>query len=1169
MKFTGERYIGNFNNAQISYEHWHRYLFATEYVKNKKVLDIACGEGYGTHLLANYAYEIVGVDISEEAVEHARNTYRTVNSKFLVGSVNKIPITENHIFDVIISYETIEHVNATDQILFLLEVKRLLRKDGLFIVSTPDKYYYSDLADYKNEFHIKEFYRDEFYHFLKEYFGKTAVLGQQIFTGSAILNTESDKRNGMVPYYLNHIDNRFVLDDSGQQSTYLIAICSDIDFDIQNSLLVDNSMRLLKEKDESWLKEIKRNNDYHNGNIASLFIFLKDNSIINRSSELNNTHFNLTFDIKGISGIKYLRFDPTESKICRVKIISIKYESLQSGFIEYPLDELTSNGKLDTDGYFVFETLDPMIYIQVQDSTDLITIEGYRELAPLQKVDDLLRLKNEELDQKKEELNQKNEELNQKKEELIRVYMDLTQKAEEQIFVEQCNFEVISSNFSKIEDVFISEHFNKTFDIIIPVYNGLEYLNPLFESIFKNTDVYYNLIVINDASTDYRIADFLEKILTGKSNVKLIHNEVNLGFVKTINLGLNMSKNDVVILNTDIVVPPNWLSRLVKPLTNNLRIASVTPMSNSSTISSFPNIMQDNLLFENLELTEIDKIFKRVKSTYPVYIDTPTGVGFCMGISREALNIVGIFDEATFGKGYGEEVDWCMRAHKKGFRNVITPNLFVYHKNGGSFDLEEKVKLNEINGKIIFEKYPEYAELINQTLSNKVYKWIREFTLVLAANKVATRTLFVFDNNFGGSATEWLNNFVNENKGESLFLICRNIDGQYNITLELKNSQVVYYCTDIIQLFSFFDIIEIDEVLINELVNYKDLNILLENLINVKLKNNIKITYMLHDFYSLCISYNLFNFNGDWCGLPEQSECNQCFKIIKQNNCESRSYIETIADWRKLWQNLFNNVDEFVIFFPFVKNTFIKVHQINSDLVKISKLKTSKSFCSTLFYAEKIENFSENMKIISNEISFGLFSIEFEIPGDGFNFARFDPIEGSYIQLRIYCIYITDSSDQVENGMDYIIYSNGFSSKAKSWSFYNFDPRLIFNFRKKVKKIQILCEIISIDDKKVIAGLNSLRITTLRELQTNLSVLRKQDSELNQKDEELQQKNRVLNQKNEEIYHKIEEINQKEHELNQKNEEISQIMASRSWRITKPLRTIFKFLKNFTLILVV
>lgn len=118
METTGERFSPNNNTPLCSYEHWHRYIFAKQFVNNKNVLDIACGEGYGTSLIAESAKFVTAVDIDKETIESATAKYKRQNLKFIRGNVTSIPINGEKVFDVIVSFETIEHVNEEDQNIF-------------------------------------------------------------------------------------------------------------------------------------------------------------------------------------------------------------------------------------------------------------------------------------------------------------------------------------------------------------------------------------------------------------------------------------------------------------------------------------------------------------------------------------------------------------------------------------------------------------------------------------------------------------------------------------------------------------------------------------------------------------------------------------------------------------------------------------------------------------------------------------------------------------------------------------------------------------------------------------------------------------------------------------------------------------------------------------------
>ena len=184
MKVTEERFMPELS-GQIRLEHFHRYYFVINQIRlaDKIVLDLASGEGYGSDLLANHARQVFGVDLDGEAITHAKSKYSRNNLTFLIGEAANIHLPDNSI-DVLVSFETIEHHDK--HIEMLKEVKRVLKPDGLLVMSSPDRYYYSDIPHFKNEFHVKELYYDEFKCLINNYFKKTFFYSQRIFAGSII-----------------------------------------------------------------------------------------------------------------------------------------------------------------------------------------------------------------------------------------------------------------------------------------------------------------------------------------------------------------------------------------------------------------------------------------------------------------------------------------------------------------------------------------------------------------------------------------------------------------------------------------------------------------------------------------------------------------------------------------------------------------------------------------------------------------------------------------------------------------------------------------------------------------------------------------------------------------------------------------------------------------------
>ena len=158
LPFTGERFVPGVR-GEIWVEHWHRYHFAAQFAKGMRVVDAACGEGYGSALLARDAASVVGADISPEAVAHARAAYAgTARLSFVQAPCTKLPLPDESA-DLFVSFETVEHILEQEE--FLDEIARVLAPDGILLLSCPNKREYSDRRDYRNEFHVKELYRDE------------------------------------------------------------------------------------------------------------------------------------------------------------------------------------------------------------------------------------------------------------------------------------------------------------------------------------------------------------------------------------------------------------------------------------------------------------------------------------------------------------------------------------------------------------------------------------------------------------------------------------------------------------------------------------------------------------------------------------------------------------------------------------------------------------------------------------------------------------------------------------------------------------------------------------------------------------------------------------------------------------------------------------------------
>lgn len=178
MRQSIERYIlSNRKKDEIYYEHIQRYHFAKDFSIDREVLDIACGSGYGSYFLAKTGSRSVkGVDISKEAIHYCKRRYRCNNLAFSVMDATKLQFPACT-FDTVISFETIEHIKDCN--LFLAELKRVLKPNGVIVISTPNKEVYGRLGGDAHKFHVKEFYLDEFKELISRYFNIQGLYGQK------------------------------------------------------------------------------------------------------------------------------------------------------------------------------------------------------------------------------------------------------------------------------------------------------------------------------------------------------------------------------------------------------------------------------------------------------------------------------------------------------------------------------------------------------------------------------------------------------------------------------------------------------------------------------------------------------------------------------------------------------------------------------------------------------------------------------------------------------------------------------------------------------------------------------------------------------------------------------------------------------------------------------
>ncbi|MDO9025284.1 glycosyltransferase family 2 protein [Zwartia sp.] len=241
--------------------------------------------------------------------------------------------------------------------------------------------------------------------------------------------------------------------------------------------------------------------------------------------------------------------------------------------------------------------------------------------------------------------------------------------------------------------------------VLVPVYGGrektLECLHSVLAAVSHN-HVVHEIIVLDDASPDAILVGELSK-LAQEGRITYVRRPANLGFIRNMNRAMLLHQDrDVVWLNADTRVTGDWLDRLQNAAYSDPSIASVTPLSNNGELTSFPQMRVSSPMPTESEQRLLDQLMSR--------LDLPpeevfVGCGFCFYLKRSALNDVGLLDERTLVRGYGEETEWCLRAHTRGWRHAAAVNVFIAHSGGESFGRAKRGLVSR-NNAVIKLRYP-------------------------------------------------------------------------------------------------------------------------------------------------------------------------------------------------------------------------------------------------------------------------------------------------------------------------------------------------------------------------------------------------------------------------------------------------------------------------------
>ena len=438
-----------------------------------------------------------------------------------------------------------------------------------------------------------------------------------------------------------------------------------------------------------------------------------------------------------------------------------------------------------------------------------------------------------------------------------------------------------------------NNYFNGVVDVIIPVYRGedetIRCINSVISAKNKTNS---RLIVINDCSPSQKIVDYLESLYS-QEKILYLNNKKNKGFIYTVNRGMKLSNcNDVILLNSDTEVNDGWIDRLRYHEKNNNFAGTVTPFSNNATLCSFPSVDGSEVLPFNLPLSKINNAFW--VSNKGRSIEIPTAVGFCMYISRRCIKDVGFFDQEAFGKGYGEENDFCMRAIKRGWKNLFALDLFVYHSGGVSFG--EHANIAKINAtKIILERYPDYDSRIQEYFSINESEPFRIAAAASLLKESCKPKILFISHKLGGGTEKHCDSLIKFYE-DSAHILSLKILSSDEVELSLKVDDIEFRFLVNIKdsldfLHEFLKSCGVSRIHIHHLMGSKKL------MMQFLGKARIPFDLTIHDYYLICPRASL-SLNGEYCGEP--SNVDDCFKCLSTS---PMSETQDIVTWRfdNLW----------------------------------------------------------------------------------------------------------------------------------------------------------------------------------------------------------------------------------------------------------------------------
>lgn len=456
-------------------------------------------------------------------------------------------------------------------------------------------------------------------------------------------------------------------------------------------------------------------------------------------------------------------------------------------------------------------------------------------------------------------------------------------------------------------------------DVIVPVYRGLAETKRCLESVLAAAgSTEFRLILVDDCSPDPAVAELLQATATHE-RVTLLRNEKNLGFVATVNRGMRFSADrDVVLLNSDTEVADGWLDRILAHAAADPRIATITPFSNNATVCSYPIRGGHPALPPGETVATMDRAFAQANRGRSV--DLVSGVGFCMYIRRACLEEIGDFDVATFGRGYGEECDFCLRAVAKGWRNILAADVFVFHAGEVSFGGEAERRRARAQV-ILGARYPSYHLDVRRFIAADPALPLRVAATAARYSSGGRPVVLLVTHRRGGGTEKHIRDLIARYAGRVRFLRLQPVHG-YLAARARRGWENLFPPREAVELRA------VDEAealsLLLPLAFPAEVAVLLRSfgvgrihvhqlvdlpagVADVVNASDLPVDYTVHDYYAICPRITFTRDADGYCGEPDEKACERCLARPKVLGTT-----EGIRAWRERHAWLFRRAENVI-----------------------------------------------------------------------------------------------------------------------------------------------------------------------------------------------------------------------------------------------------------------